>query len=173
MTFLLISHFPIYTRAGRQQSHIIGNKSFKGDCAFHLDDYNFNLCTLARTTTAAARYSRDLIKNEGIGRVEEPSSGTRFYEVALGGMSTEGCDSDTWVCMTGTQMKCEILANLRGYSDLLVPDGVSIETQGSEDSGHHFISKKQSIPVARRRTGNSQHGKIVVIKDEESKWAYC
>ena len=60
------------------------------------------------------------------------------------------------------------------------PDGVSIETHDSED-GHRFLAKNklrqnlkaQGIPVARRRA-NSQYGKIIVIKDEESisQW-YC
>jgi hypothetical protein len=60
------------------------------------------------------------------------------------------------------------------------PDRMSIETHGSED-GHRFQVlankllnlKAQGIPVAKRRT-NSQYGKIIFIKDEESisEW-YC
>lgn len=79
--FLLISHFPIYGRAERE-FHIIAD--FKSDCAFHLGDYSFNLCPLAGSATAATKYSRDLIDNGDIDLVEEPSSGTRRYEVAQG-----------------------------------------------------------------------------------------
>ena len=78
-TFLLISHFPLYGRAGRE-FHIITDKGFKSDCAFHLGDYSFDLCPLAGTATAAAKYSRDLIDNGGI----DLSSGTGLYEVAQG-----------------------------------------------------------------------------------------
>jgi hypothetical protein len=52
------------------------------------------------------------------------------------------------------------------------PDRMFIETHGSED-GHRFLANKllylkaQGIPVAKRRT-NSQYGKIIFIKDEES-----
>jgi hypothetical protein len=42
------------------------------------------------------------------------------------------------------------------------------QTQGSED-GHHFLSKKQGIPVARRGGTNMQHGKIILIKDKEGR----
>ena len=116
-TFLLISHFPLYGRAGRE-FHIIADKGFKSDCAFHLGDYSFNLCPLA---TAATKHSRDLIDNGDVDLVEEPSSGMRLYEVAQGlslltSVSSVGfliitfqsslqafqCDSDAWVCMTGT-----------------------------------------------------------------------
>lgn len=78
-TFLLISHFPIYGRAERE-FHIVND--FKNDCAFHLGDYSFNLCPLAGTATADTKYSRDLIDNGDIDLLEEPSSGTRLYEVA-------------------------------------------------------------------------------------------
>jgi hypothetical protein len=74
-TFLLILHFPIYGSAG----NING---FKSDCAFHLGDFSFNLCPLAGSATAAT--SRDLIDNGDIDLMEEPSSGTRLYEVAQG-----------------------------------------------------------------------------------------
>jgi hypothetical protein len=76
---LLISHFPTYSRAGRE-SHIIAD--FKSDCAFHLGDYSFNLCPLSGT--AATKYSRDLIDNSDIDLVEKPSSETRLHEVAQG-----------------------------------------------------------------------------------------
>ena len=80
-TFLFISHFPIYGRAERE-FHIIAD--FKSDCAFHQGDYSFNLCPLAGTAIAATKYSRDLIDNGDINLKEEPSSGTRLYEVSQG-----------------------------------------------------------------------------------------
>lgn len=80
-TLLLISHFPKYGRAERE-FHIIAD--LKSDCAFHLGDYSFNLCALAGTVTAATKYSRDLIDNENIDLGEEPSPGTRLYDVAQG-----------------------------------------------------------------------------------------
>ena len=80
-TFLLISHFPIYGRAGRE-FHIVAD--FKSDCAFHLGDYSFNLCPLAGTATVDTKYSRDLIDNGDIDLLEGPSSGMRLYELAQG-----------------------------------------------------------------------------------------
>ena len=77
-TFLLISYFPTYSRAGRE-SHIIAD--FKSDCTFYLGGYSFNLCPLAGT-----KYSRDVIGNSDIDLVEKPSSQTKLqvYEVAQG-----------------------------------------------------------------------------------------
>ncbi|KAF8811122.1 hypothetical protein BYT27DRAFT_7252845 [Phlegmacium glaucopus] len=162
-TFLLISHLPIYGHARvRTLSHIVADKGFQTDCAFDLGDYNFNLCPLAGTATTTTKSSRDyLVKNGDI--IEGPSSGTRLYEITLGGIPPESlglpasCDRDTWVCMTGR---------------------VSIETQGREHE-HGFLSENTSrrnwktrvIPVARKQGANTHHGKILaslVIKDTES-----
>jgi hypothetical protein len=89
-TLFLISYFPIFGRAGRE-FHIIDIRVFKSDCAFHLDNYAFNLCPLAGTATVAStKYSGDLFKDGNINRVEKSSSGTKLYEVALGGVESTG-----------------------------------------------------------------------------------
>lgn len=151
LTLLLISHFPIYGYARVKAFHIIGDKSFQSACAFDLGHYSFNLCPLAETATVTTK-----------DHMEETSSGTRIYEVALGGMQglrlpTSGlvCDSNTWVCMT---------------------DGMSIDTQGSDE--HVFLSKNKSrrrktqvTRIARKKRATSRHGNIIasiVTKDADS-----
>jgi hypothetical protein len=77
--------------------------------------------------------------------------------------------------MTGTvrmiSSNAKILENSILISNLheifVHPDGISIENQHSED-GHHLLSKKQGISIARGIGTNSQHGKITVVKHEES-----
>lgn len=86
-TFFLILHFPIYGHA--RLSHIIADRGFQNDCAFDLGDYKFNLCPLAGTATTTTKSSRDYLINEDIDRAEEPSSGTKIYELALGSISTD------------------------------------------------------------------------------------
>ncbi|KAF4610282.1 hypothetical protein D9613_010490 [Agrocybe pediades] len=112
------------------------------DCELEVNGYGYDLCPLMGKVNLIE--GRGLIANEDVIRGEGPSSGRRFYEVALGGLSAsakEGrssteyigtsCAEGTWVCMLDM-----------GY----------VEVEHDEDTNSEFVRKTlRATPIA----GNS------------------
>jgi len=101
--FLVISHWTTCGHALRTAIKTIAVNDLRRHCNFGLKDLNYDLCPLmGRTVTVE---DIEYVNNNR----EGSSSGRRFYDITLGGLTSErtarslsdleSCDRDTWVCL--------------------------------------------------------------------------
>lgn len=84
-SLLLISQLTTDGHASRVVSHVIKDNDLRQYCNFDLYGYHYDLCPLIDKTLLVKGAGTSPAESEDQG--EGSSSGGRFYEVALGGLS--------------------------------------------------------------------------------------